>query len=67
MSQLPSRTQRQGQFNGKVAIVTGAGQGIGRRIALRLAREGASVLLSDIVTEGCGATARELEQAGAGR
>jgi len=32
----------------KVAIVTGAGQGIGRAIALTLAREGAKVVVSDI-------------------
>ena len=36
---------------GKVAAVTGAGQGNGRAIALRLAREGASVYASDIVPD----------------
>lgn len=35
-------------FNGKVAIVTGAGQGIGFEICLRLASEGANVFLNDI-------------------
>ncbi len=35
-------------LNGKVAIVTGAGQGIGREIALRLAASGARVALIDI-------------------
>ena len=34
-----------GQLAGEVAIVTGAGRGFGRRIALRLAREGAAVTL----------------------
>lgn len=35
-------------LKGKVAIVTGAGQGMGRAIAIRLASEGASVVASDI-------------------
>ena len=36
-----------GRFDGKVAIVTGAAQGIGREVALRLAREGARTVLVD--------------------
>jgi len=36
-----------GRFAGKVAIVTGAAQGIGRDVALRLAAEGAQVVLAD--------------------
>lgn len=36
-----------GRFAGKAAIVTGAAQGIGREVALRLAREGARVALVD--------------------
>ena len=43
-----------GRFEGKVALVTGAAQGIGREVALRLAREGARTVLvdrSDIVHE----------------
>jgi glucose 1-dehydrogenase len=36
------------RFEGKVAIVTGAGQGIGYEIARRLASEGAQVLLNDV-------------------
>lgn len=37
-----------GRFAGKVAVVTGAAQGIGYEAALRLAREGASVVVADI-------------------
>jgi NAD(P)-dependent dehydrogenase (short-subunit alcohol dehydrogenase family) len=37
-----------GRFAGKTAIVTGAGSGIGRAAALRLAREGATVVAADI-------------------
>jgi NAD(P)-dependent dehydrogenase (short-subunit alcohol dehydrogenase family) len=37
-----------GSYAGKVAFVTGAGSGIGRVTALAFAREGASVIVSDI-------------------
>ena len=36
------------RFAGKVAVVTGAAQGIGYEAALRLAREGANVVVADI-------------------
>ena len=49
----------------KVAIVTGAGRGIGRGIALMLAREGAKVVVSDINHEDCLSVVAELEKQGA--
>ena len=39
-------------LDGKVAIVTGAAQGIGKAIALRLFRDGFSVVLSDLESKG---------------
>ncbi|HMC68782.1 MAG TPA: SDR family NAD(P)-dependent oxidoreductase, partial [Mycobacteriales bacterium] len=47
-----------GRFEGKVAFVTGATSGIGRATALAFAREGASVVVGDIATEGNRETAR---------
>ncbi|GGC60944.1 SDR family NAD(P)-dependent oxidoreductase [Chelatococcus reniformis] len=37
-----------GQLDGRVAIVTGSGRGIGQQIALRLAREGARIVVNDL-------------------
>ncbi len=51
-------------LNGKVAIVTGSGQGIGRAIALRFAAEGADVVISDVVEETGLAVVREIEALG---
>jgi len=36
-----------GRFAGKIAVITGAAQGIGQQAALRLAREGAGLVLAD--------------------
>ncbi|MGB3544057.1 SDR family NAD(P)-dependent oxidoreductase, partial [Rubrivirga sp.] len=47
-----------------VALVTGAGSGIGRSIALRYARDGAEVTVSDIDLEGAEETVRQIEEAG---
>ena len=48
----------------KIAVVTGAGRGIGHAIALRLARFGAHVVVSDIDVEGTNACARQVEELG---
>jgi NAD(P)-dependent dehydrogenase (short-subunit alcohol dehydrogenase family) len=48
-----------GRFEGKTAVVTGAGSGIGKAIALRLLAEGATVVASDISTERLDALAAE--------
>lgn len=49
------------ELDGQVAIVTGAGRGIGRATALRLAREGASVTVADINEENAKAVAEEVK------
>ena len=46
----------------KVAIVTGAGSGIGRAVALAYAREGASIIVSDIVEKGAQETVGLIEK-----
>ncbi|MDH6197501.1 meso-butanediol dehydrogenase/(S,S)-butanediol dehydrogenase/diacetyl reductase [Mycobacterium frederiksbergense] len=51
-------------LQGKVALVTGAGRGIGRGIALRLAREGADVALVDVVGDGIDVVAQEIAEIG---
>jgi 3-oxoacyl-[acyl-carrier protein] reductase len=50
----------QNRFDGRVALVTGAAQGIGHAIATALVEAGASVHLADIDAAGVSATAREI-------
>jgi 3-oxoacyl-[acyl-carrier protein] reductase len=53
-----------GKLDGRVAFVTGAGRGIGAATALRLAEDGARVVLADIDVEGCQQGVAAIEQAG---
>jgi len=49
------------KLQGKVGIVTGAGSGIGREIALHFGREGANVAVCDIDMDGAGQTVEMLK------
>ena len=52
------------RLEGKVALVTGAGQGVGRGIARTFAREGAAVLVAEVNAERGARGAREIEREG---
>ena len=52
------------KLTGKVALVTGAAQGIGKAVALLLARHGADIVVSDINLEKAEETVREIESIG---
>jgi NAD(P)-dependent dehydrogenase (short-subunit alcohol dehydrogenase family) len=52
------------ELPGRVAIVTGAAQGIGFAIAERLSRAGARVVIADIAEEGAAAAAERLREGG---
>jgi NADP-dependent 3-hydroxy acid dehydrogenase YdfG len=52
-------------FTDKVAVVTGAGSGIGRALAIELGRSGAKLAISDVDTDGLAATEERLTAIGA--
>jgi NAD(P)-dependent dehydrogenase (short-subunit alcohol dehydrogenase family) len=53
-----------GLVQGKVVLVTGGGSGIGRATALKLAQEGATVMIADYVQEGGERTVKMIKDAG---
>ncbi|MFZ2176876.1 MAG: SDR family NAD(P)-dependent oxidoreductase [Rhodococcus sp. (in: high G+C Gram-positive bacteria)] len=53
------------EFAGRVAVVTGAGSGMGRTLAYELARRGAKLALSDVDAEGLAETVSHAQQLGA--
>jgi 3-oxoacyl-[acyl-carrier protein] reductase len=55
-SRPPGYGGRVGRLEGKVAVVTGAGRGIGRATAVRFAQEGAAVVIMDILVNNAGTT-----------
>jgi 3-oxoacyl-[acyl-carrier protein] reductase len=52
------------KLEGKVALVSGSGRGIGREIALKLASEGASVVVNDLDAAPAAQTAADIRAAG---
>ncbi|WP_025735346.1 SDR family NAD(P)-dependent oxidoreductase [Mycobacterium genavense] len=53
------------KFAGRVAVVTGAGSGIGQALAIELGRAGASLAISDVNSEGLAQTEEQLKAIGA--
>ena len=49
--ELDPRAAGARRFDGQVAVITGGGQGIGSATARRLAQEGASIVIGDMVAE----------------
>lgn len=63
--ELDPRAAGARRFEGKVAVVTGAGQGIGAATARRLAQEGAAIVIGDMVEETSQRVRNELKEFGA--
>ena len=54
-----------GKLDGRIALISGSGRGIGRAMALRYAREGATVVVTDLDEVGARAVVEEIRSLGA--
>lgn len=54
-----------GKLDGRVALVSGSGRGIGREIALKLASEGARLVINDLDADPANETAEAVRAMGA--
>lgn len=53
-----------GRLDGKTALVTGGARGLGRGIVLELAKEGADIVIADLLADVAEQTATEVQQLG---
>jgi 3-oxoacyl-[acyl-carrier protein] reductase len=61
---MRSKTMKKQRFSGKIALVTGAGRGMGQAIALTLANESATVVVNDVNKANVDETARQISSLG---